>query len=68
MKWNKLSRDDYKSECGRFKIVRMDACDNKYNNRDEWILAVRQNDQWEAVDVFPLLRDAKNAANTVQIV
>jgi len=55
MKWHKLSRDYYQSSDKRFIISRLEKCDNKYANRDEWTL-IENN---EGVDVFPLLRDAK---------
>lgn len=58
IKWVKIGRDDYRSSCGRWHIVRLEAADNRYNAKDEWILA----DGREAVDVFPRLRDAKAEA------
>lgn len=62
IKWVKLGRDDYKSSCGRWKIVRLEADMNRYNAKDEWILA----DGNDAVDVFPLLREAKAEAEELQ--
>lgn len=62
IKWVKVSRDDYKSECGRWKIVRLEAADNRYRKADEWILA----DGNEGVDVFLRLRDAKAEAEELQ--
>ncbi len=62
LKWVKIGRDDYATACGRFHVARLEACDNKYANRDEWILSVKQGEGREAVDVFPLLREAKQAA------
>lgn len=58
MKWVKLGRDDYRSVCGRWRIVRLPASENRYNAHDEWILA----DGNDGVDVYSRLKDAKAAA------
>lgn len=58
IKWVKIGRDDYKSACGRWHIVRLEADLNSYRKADEWILA----DGTDAVDVFPRLKDAKAEA------
>lgn len=58
MRWVKIGRDDYRSECGRWHITRLPADMNRYNAHDEWILA----DGSDGVDVYSRLRDAKTAA------
>lgn len=60
--WVKLGFDDYESACGRFQIARLEACDNKYTRRDEWILSEKIGEVREGVDVYSTLAAAKEAA------
>ena len=60
--WEKIGRDDYATVCGRFHVARLEAADNKYTGRDEWILSERRGDTREGVDVYATLAQAKEVA------
>ena len=59
IKW-KRHGNDYRSSDGRWTILRLRAADNVYSDRDEWTLVDLVED--EPVDVYRLLRDAKERA------
>lgn len=64
--WKRTPSGDYTSACGTFVINKLEAWENEYANRDEWILGFYEFEySMIAVDVYPLLRDAKAEAQTI---